>query len=387
MTERFERLRGADFDEAMAFLNDVFSVHGPHDFAQLLPSIYQPDDEHMAHNLALRRDGRLLAIVGVFPIELCVGSERLRVAGVGGVSVARDQQGQGLFERLMLAARDVMQSEGYALSHLSGRRQRYRHFGWEVTGANLRFLLEPHNLLHTFRDAPQPALTLEPLPRAPDAELVRQLVELYDLQALRAARPRQRFPHFLRSWEQEPLVARDAQGRVLGYVTGDSRKRELSELVATSTAVALEILRAVSARFGAPLQLELRALPSALTDELGRIAERMEIRASGNWQIWDLPAVAGALLRARHAARPLPAGRVVLRERGASEGFELWVDGEQAGGERSSAEPDFEAPRDELVRSLFGPLPPALVGPLPSAAGLLAAWCPLPLGLAAGDQV
>ena len=387
MTEHVERLNASHFDEAMAFLNEVFAVHGPHDFARMLPGVYQPDDEHMQHNLALRRDGRLISIVGVFPVTLHIGAERLRLAGIGGVSVAGDLQGQGHFDRMMRQARDAVGRDGYQLSHLNGRRHRYRRFGWEVTGTDLRCVIQPKNLAHAFTGAQLPSLSLEALSDAPDATLVQRLLELHDSQVIHAERSALRFPRLLRSWHHRALVARDENGDVVGYASGDSEKRQIAELVAASPRHAIAVLRAVAQRWDGKLELGLRALPSELTDELGRIAEHVDLRASGNWQIWDFAAVTAALLRARHAARALPDGRVVVRASGAAECYALWVDGERAGCERIDAAPDLEAPLEELTRILFGPLPPALVRELPRAARALSSWCPLPLGLSPLDQV
>ena len=70
MSERIVQLTAADFEEAMDLLNYTFSYsHGPHDFPSLLPKLYRPTDEHMGCNYAIRRDGRLVAAVGVFSLR------------------------------------------------------------------------------------------------------------------------------------------------------------------------------------------------------------------------------------------------------------------------------------------------------------------------------
>ena len=84
MTDRIVQLSGEDFEAAMDFLNSVFGAHAPHDFEGLLPSIYRRTDEHLACNYAVRRDGALKAVVGMFPINWQVAEVTLRVAGIGG---------------------------------------------------------------------------------------------------------------------------------------------------------------------------------------------------------------------------------------------------------------------------------------------------------------
>ena len=95
MSDEVIQLRGTDFDECMDFLNEVFSEHAPHDFAGMLPSIYQPTDEQMACNYAIRVDGKLAAVVGLFPAQWQVGDQVLKVGGIGGVSTHKRVRGAG----------------------------------------------------------------------------------------------------------------------------------------------------------------------------------------------------------------------------------------------------------------------------------------------------
>ena len=102
MNERIVQLTAADYGEAMDLLNYAFSFsHGPHDFPSLLPKIYRPTEELMSCNYAIRRDGRLVAAVGIFPLTWHVGGAELRVACIGGVSTHPQYRGRGLMRALM----------------------------------------------------------------------------------------------------------------------------------------------------------------------------------------------------------------------------------------------------------------------------------------------
>src|SRR3990172_7959322 len=96
-----KRLEARHFEELIAFLNRAFGYEAANGFPQLLPVLYQPDDEHMRCQYAVRENGTLIAVTGVFPIEWRVADACLRVAGVGGVSVDPNYRGQGLMRRLM----------------------------------------------------------------------------------------------------------------------------------------------------------------------------------------------------------------------------------------------------------------------------------------------
>ena len=143
------RLSSADFDEAMDFMNMVFSMSGAStDFAALLPKLYRPEDRLMRDNLAIRRNGRLRAVVGSYPMRLQVGQAVLPVRGIGGVSTHPAERKSGLMRRLMLAALDEMNDEHCALSILGGQRQRYGYYGYEQSGRIMTININQSNLRH-----------------------------------------------------------------------------------------------------------------------------------------------------------------------------------------------------------------------------------------------
>ncbi len=156
MSVELVRLGTADWDEGLAFINGVFFADGSKDFSTLLPSIYQPTDEFMAYNHAVREDGSIRAVVGLFPLDWQVGDARLTIGGIGGVSTHPSVRGKGYMKLLMNHCVEHMKSEGMQLSWLGGQRQRYGYFGYEKCGLQLRISLTAANVRHVFGE--QPAL-------------------------------------------------------------------------------------------------------------------------------------------------------------------------------------------------------------------------------------
>jgi len=75
---QIQRLSVNDFEESMDFLNLVFSqTYGPMDFEKMLPRLYKPTDEHMKHNLVVRDNGKIRALVGLYPSELVAGDSAM----------------------------------------------------------------------------------------------------------------------------------------------------------------------------------------------------------------------------------------------------------------------------------------------------------------------
>jgi len=384
MSSDIIRLSAGDFDDAMAFLNLVFGEHAPHDFANLLPSVYQPTDEFMRCNYAIRDGGRLAAIVGVFPIDWCVGMQCLKVGRIGGVSVHPDSRGKGYMKLLMNHAVDEMRRDVVDLSYLGGRRQRYAYFGYEVgaTVYNLTFLRD--NIRHAFKGQEQ-GVTLEPVPD--DADSNSALKALHDAQPLYCERPVEAFGRYLRNWHSEPLLAREKSGKIVGYLSPNRDNRVVNELVADTPDNAATIVRAWSDQIGETINVMVQASAGSTLRRLNQFAEYTRVETSGNWQIFNWPRVLDALMKAQHDASPLPYGSVVLSITDRSQCVALTVDSNGAGCVVTDRAPDLAVDSFIATRMLFGPATPATVMPLPDNAAILAAWCPLPLGFSNQDHV
>ncbi len=150
MSKEVVQLTATDFDEGMAFLNAVFGEERPHDFHAMLPSIYQPTEELMACNHAVRVNGEIRAIVGLFPMYWQVGETVLKVGGIGGVSTHSAHRDKGYMTLLMNHCVQHMKAQGFHLSYLSGQRQRYGYSGYETCGQRFLVSVEKQNIRHVF---------------------------------------------------------------------------------------------------------------------------------------------------------------------------------------------------------------------------------------------
>jgi hypothetical protein len=89
-TPQVETARAADRAELLDLLLRAFQVGNPNHptFDSLYPDLFEPSDEALGRHLIVRREGRIVACVGSYPVELVIGTCRLRVAGIGQVAVA-----------------------------------------------------------------------------------------------------------------------------------------------------------------------------------------------------------------------------------------------------------------------------------------------------------
>lgn len=386
MSDSIAPLSAADFDEAMAVMNLAFRKTPPADFASILPKLYRPEDGLMSCLWALRRGGRIMAVVGVHPLAWKVGAATLPVAGIGGVSTHPDCRGQGMMQRLMTHCVRLMKEQGYPLSVLGGQRQRYGYFGYEVCGVAVELQLGKRNLRHCFSSPSE--IRFEPLDEGPAGRLEAARA-LHDAQPVRAERSAGDFHRVLRSWRAVPHAA-FWEGELIGYVVVSLDGNELPEVVGRDGDTAFGIARAwIEQRDEGSVTVTAGPLAGRFLHRLGEVCEETALRSSGNWQVFDWPRVISALLAARAAdpsGAPLAEGRVTLGIEGCGP-LAVSVAGREVSCERVEEKPAVSCGHHLAHRLLFGPLPPSQSLLLPKEAEALESWCPLPLFWSRQDAV
>ena len=397
-------LSAADFDEAMDFMNMVFSMSGGStNFPTLLPKLYRPDESLMHANLAIRRKGRIRAVVGSYPMTLQVGKAILPVRGIGGVSTHPTEQKSGLMRQLMLAALAEMAEEHCAFSILGGQRQRYGYYGYEQGGSMLSIRITKNNLRHFFynRQSPVIRFTRAGTDLTENQDNISLMMAWHDRQPIHANRRKSDYLTILASWDSQTWLAVDEGGGLLGYLTANAEGTHVAELIARDPSLLLDLAAtwamrqpAGSVRFSFP-----PCQPEAIRI-LSEIGESAEIKPSLNILILDWPLVLASFLQVQGDLKHIPEGTLRLglldqtpgpvRKSGqeSMKVFELvWRQGNATCGEihiGPDRQPDLILDRFMATRLITGPLPPQYVLPAadlknPQIAGLLAEWFPLPV--------
>lgn len=401
------RLSAADFDEAIDFMNMVFSMDGGGiDFPRLLPKLYQPDDHLMRCNYAIRRQGRIRAVVGSFPMVLQVGSHKLMVAGIGGVSTHPRERTGGLMRRLMEQALTDMRQEGVCLSILGGQRQRYGYYGYEVAGTEIRFSISPHNLKHALAGQKLPAITLKrlaasPLSRPLDGseddswrqkawETIRQW---HQAQPVRVHRG-QSMQQIMLSWGCDVFLAENEQHEPVGcFAVTD--KGQVNELLTASPDYILPVAAAWIREYDKAIEWVCLPWQTDLITQLAQIAERWRQVPTCNLQVLDWPPVIEAFLQYVADTRQLKDGRlcIELSDLGIQLVWSLQNGTARCGQHPAGREkPQLAMTSALLIRLAFGPLPPHFTlpdaGSLPQdVQQLLRDWLPLPMAWPIQDNV
>lgn len=381
MTYKVERLSADDYEEAMDFLNYVFSFNSnPTDFPVLLPKLYKPTEKNMRCNYAIRSGGRIRAIVGLFPMDVHAGNRTLKIAGIGGVSTHPRDRGKGYMINLMAECIKTMKCEGYDLSCLGGLRQRYNHYGYETAGVSYDYNITKDNIRYCFGNDAPCGVTFKPLGES-DAEAISSAKRLYERQPFHCVRDSDQYYSILKSWNMQPFAAFGSGGQMIGYLVSNERKDHISEIFAIDRPALNEMLHGwVVDMPKRSLTLNIPPWESETIETLDRISEWVSISASYSWMVFNWSSVIEALFEVKSPLGPASDGRFRIGITGAGN-FQIDVRDGSACCSRTQCEPDFVCDTLTAMRLMFGPVPPCYIENLPrKLIPLLSSWFPLPLG-------
>lgn len=384
------RLTAADYDPLIALLNDVFGRKkgAAADFERDLPIMCVRDDAHMGRHFGIREDGRLCAVLGVYPLPVRIAGIPLLFSTVGNVATHWEYEGRGYMSLLMEQAMKELDRLGADASRLGGLRQRYNRYGYETCGVSYLFTLTGHNVQRCFPDFYSDLrfsrLERENLPGLAQAHA------LYSAGGIAVDRSAGGYEDVYRSmaaWQNEPWLALRPDGSIAGYLCASSSGTALAEQGAVSDACLIEMLCQWQRQTGQAISLRLAPWQPSLLRRLSALCEGMSAASPCHFQIRSWAKVLDALMKLKAEYLPLPEGELVLSISGYGS-VRLYVKNGDAGCEPTGQPGALVLDRLTAARYLFGPLPPHCTVSAPSQTERLAAqWLPLPLSWNLQDRV
>ena len=238
----------ADKHDIIDFIDYVFSkAHRPHDFATLLPKLYCDAADTTAHHFIIKEDGKILAAILAYPVEMTIAGERVMSLGVGSVSTHPRARGRGFMDDLLAAVDAHAEEVGADFAVLGGNRQRYGYYGFDLAGCHLTATLYRHNAIHAFKDADMAGLSLVPM----DDSHADAACALHAAQPSFCYRSREMFITVLRNWNNTPMAIL-RNGKMIGYcvINPISGGQYITELLLEDEADFPAVLRHMSDLYG-----------------------------------------------------------------------------------------------------------------------------------------
>ena len=108
----------SDREELLDFLFRVFGRNAPNHkrFEVLYPDLFITSDDRISDHLLVRKDGKIVACVGAYPMTVRIAGCDIPGAGVGQVATDYDYTGRGYMSQLFKAQNAILKEKGVAMS-------------------------------------------------------------------------------------------------------------------------------------------------------------------------------------------------------------------------------------------------------------------------------
>lgn len=379
---KVERLNENDYAEVLYVLNASFDTVDPGaDFEKKLPIMWTREHDYMSKHFGVREDGKIVALLGVYPLPVRVGGQELLFATVGNVATLPEARGKGYMKMLMDEALKEVGRLGIDCARLGGLRSRYNRFGFDHAGVSYTFHLTKRNVAE---NPPKQAFTFRLIGRD-DTEGIahaRSFQQRSGMYALRKTHTD--FYMSTRAWEHQPYLALNAEGKPVGYLAVSADNTKVAEQGVAEGVSVVDMLGAWLNETGVnDVSFKLPPYDAEYVRDAFRCCESWNMGAPSMFWVIHWDRVVEALMNLSLSVKALPEGT-------ASVGIEGWgtlemtVKDGKAYARHTDAPAQLTLPHRTATQMLFGPLNPGCMAQLPA---LLSAWLPLPLSWNGQDRV
>ena len=405
MEYKIERLTVNDYDELLGMLNTVFHKPEGNTFDVFLPVMWERDDEHMSKHIAIKEDGKISAVVGIYPLPANVCGEKIVFSTIGNVATLPECEGRGMMKALMTRSLEEAKKTGIDIARLAGARQRYNRYGFEHAGAHYLFKLIPKNLIDYYGGKETDGelvysgsalsggegfekrlefkqVTLD------TPELLDEVMELEKNAPLYAERgDRVQFFKTLSAYKHKIWGALDGD-KLVGYMCVTPDNAYIYEHRATDPDTEYQMLLDWLI-FGGAKEINIHIAPweTKLSSKLMAICEKWSIYNTSMFHVFSWSKVLNALLKIRSKYTVIPEGSLVIEIEGYGR---IELSGDKC--TDTDKEPQMTLSQIEATRFILGSMPAASVCELPDdldvqTIAYIQSVLPLPLWWCNQDRV
>lgn len=386
------KLTANDYDGLLDLLNGVFAnkYKRAMDFLSEQPKMWVHDEEHMNKHVGVFEDGRLVSVVGIYPLHLNILGKELLFATTGNVATLPEYEGRGYFTKLFSIAMEEIGKMGVDAARLGGARQRYARFGFEPAGLSYRLEFCQDNRKRYFLDRGEDVSFKRVMREDEDAlSYIDSLVKKKDfyvkrdgLDDLYRALGTKHSACYLALRKSEPIgylcAVCDNQ-----FVGVGEFGRNITEYGYETAEDLFDILCAYQRTVGQTLILTVAPHEVEILEVLSDGCEYCTLTSPSRFRVENYEAIADALMKLKAKSEGLPFGEVTLGIEGYGS-LRLYSNEAGAGATLSDITPTTCVTKAEATRLLFGPFSPTVTKKVSDE---LKAFLPLPLSWNTLDYV
>ena len=298
----------SEFREVTEFINMVFDKQ----FPEFMEKVYTEENFHMAEHYLIRVEGKIAACVALYPQTISFGEKSIECAWIGSVSVDPERRGEGHMRRLMAHVNHVIKERKIPFAYLSGRRNRYGFYGYEITGIRNFYTFEEENIRLTIGFDACNEYEFSPFCES-DSSIYDSVIELYSKRLI-TVRNNENMNAGMKTWHYKPYVIKK-HGEFAGYML--MRDNDIAEIELVLLDELLNVVGAVMQRFDAQtVRIEAREWERAKCNALAVCCERYTTETLGNMKVFDYVKTLRFFLEIENTVRKLKNGklRVCVRD-------------------------------------------------------------------------
>lgn len=374
-----KKLSVEHYDELLDVLNTTFSHKRGFkvDFERELPKMWVRDDAHMKCHIGAFEDGKLCAVVGVYPLHVKIGGEEFLFATTGNVATLPEYEGRGFMNALFTEAMKELEVMGADGARLGGDRQRYARFGYEGCGLLFRFQMTEKNRIRFYKNY-RDDVVFEQVGRE-NTEYLKFIMDISNKQEIHVERyPEENYRDVylvLHSKAKIPYIA-IRNGEPIGYLCASDTGSEIAEMRAVDCTAMVDMVCSWQKRCNESIGFGLAPYKVEEARIFAAGCNTYTITWPSRFKIINWVKVLDALMKLKLICEPLPEGAFYLGIEGYGT-VKLYVQDGTAGCEKADGNsPEVTLSSLDASRVLFGPLPAYTVTEVPP---LVRAWLPLPL--------
>ena len=378
---KIEIMKKCELSDLLSFLNLVFSgAENSNYFEKALPKAWIDDDEHMEKHLCIKENGKILAVLGIYPYEVYIGEQKFTFATVGNMAVSEEARGRGYMGKLYEMSDRILKEKNIDAARLGGLRSRYNRFGYEYGGNVYNATITRHNAENYLKKQGTKKYSFKKLDIA-DNEIIKKAREFYYKNVIRAERDNDKdFIDVLSAWSCTPYAALSENGDFAGYFTVYPNGVDIPEQNGVCETTTVEfICQYLLETNNRQVKLSVFPWQTKLCQLLSSFCEYFSSDYASQFKILNWEGIVEALLQAKANLTNLIDGQLTIGIEGYGN-LEIKVENQIPSCKKRKITPDIKLDGLSATRFIFGHISPMMVSDVPSGkSAFVQSIFPLPL--------
>ena len=355
-------LKKENYNELISVLNEVFSEHNGKEvnFEKDLPKMCKKDDERMQKHYGIKEDGKIVAVIGVYPIKVNIFGTELLFSTVGNVATLKEYEGRGYMKTLMQVAMDKLDKIGADASRLGGARQRYNRYGYEMCASLYKFDINSYTTKSCYTKRKNLIIEKVEFGDTDKLEFIKNIRKNKDIYVDRSCDNLYDEYEVLIAWQNVPYIFKDENGEYVGYLSVNEKGDVISDVFAKDTNSFIDIIYNWQIKTNNKLCFTVGESDTEIIKYFSSVCVNMSIYPPCHFKIINFDKVADALIKLKASYTTLDDINFVL---GIKEWGNLLISVKDGNAlcKKCDLSPDITLDRLSATRFLFGPFSPNTV--------------------------